>query len=138
MAGPTPRSLDVETWRKEAIRILNELEFDGIVYIPELENDNRTFNYENQVCWIPRSSQLPGYTTNVEYGYWIAKNSNKCLYGRPDNSERNKYLDWLYQVETGNNPMNNLEELLKNAVKLTDRSKNTDIDTYELNIITRI
>jgi len=152
LAGPTPRSLDVETWRKEAIRILNELEFDGIVYIPELENDNRTFNYENQVWWerealynasiivfwIPRSSQLPGYTTNVEYGYWIAKNSNKCLYGRPDNSERNKYLDWLYQVETGNNPMNNLEELLKNAVKLTDRCKNTDIDTYELNIITRI
>ena len=42
LAGPTPRSLDVETWRKEAIRILEELGFDGIVYVPELEHDDRT------------------------------------------------------------------------------------------------
>lgn len=153
LAGPTPRSLDVETWRKEAIRILDELGFDGIVYVPELEVDNRTFNYDNQVWWerealynastiifwIPRCSQLPAFTTNVEYGYWIAKNSNKCLYGRPDDSEKNRYLDWLYQTETGNKPINNLEELLKDAVKLANENKNkTDIDSYELNIIANI
>ena len=153
LAGPTPRSLDVETWRKEAIRILNELGFDGIVYVPELEVDNRTFNYDNQVWWerealynanaiifwIPCSAQLPAFTTNVEYGYWIAKNSNKCLYGRPDDSEKNRYLDWLYQTETGNKPINNLEDLLKDAVKLANENKNkTDIDSYELNIIANI
>lgn len=153
LAGPTPRSLDVETWRKEAIRILDELGFDGIVYVPELEVDNRTFNYDNQVWWerealynastiifwIPRCAQLPAFTTNVEYGYWIAKNSNKCLYGRPDDSKKNRYLDWLYQTETGNKPINNLEELLKDAVKLANENKNkTDIDSYELNIITNI
>lgn len=153
LAGPTPRSLDVETWRKEAIRILDNLGFDGIVYVPELEVDNRTFNYDNQVWWerealynastiifwIPRCAQLPAFTTNVEYGYWIAKNSNKCLYGRPDDSEKNRYLDWLYQTETGNKPINNLEELLKDAVKLANENKNkTDIDSYELNIIANI
>lgn len=153
LAGPTPRSIDVETWRKEAISILNELGFDGIVYVPELEVDNRTFNYENQVWWerealynastiifwIPRSTQLPAYTTNVEYGYWIAKNSDKCLYGRPDDSERNKYLDWLYHTETGRTPINNLEELLKNAVKLANENKNKmDFDSYELNLITNM
>ncbi len=153
MAGPTPRSLEVETWRKEAIRILNELGFDGIVYVPELEVDNRTFNYDNQVWWerealynanviifwIPRSAQLPAFTTNVEYGYWIAKNSNKCLYGRSDDSEKNRYLDWLYQTETGKKPINNLEELLKDAIKLANENKSkTDIDSYELNIIANI
>ncbi len=153
LAGPTPRSIDVETWRKEAISILNELGFDGIVYVPELEVDNRTFNYENQVWWerealynastiifwIPRSTQLPAYTTNVEYGYWIAKNSDKCLYGRPDDSERNKYLDWLYHTETGRTPINNLEELLKDAVKLANENKNKmDFDSYELNLITNM
>lgn len=153
LAGPTPRSLDVETWRKEAISILNELGFDGIVYVPELEVDNRTFNYDNQVWWerealynastiifwIPRSAQLPAYTTNLEYGYWIAKNSDKCLYGRPDDSERNKYLDWLYHTETGRTPINNLKELLKNAVKLANENKNKmDFDSYELNIITNM
>ncbi len=153
LAGPTPRSLDVETWRKEAIKILNDLEFDGIVYVPELEVDNRTFNYDNQVWWerealysasaivfwIPRSSELPAFTTNVEYGYWIAKNNNKVIYGRPDDSEKNRYLDWLYKIEMGNNPINNLDELLKDAVKLANENKNKiDIDSYESNIIANI
>lgn len=153
LAGPTPRSLDVKTWRKEAVKILKDLGFDGIVYVPELEDDDRTFNYDNQVWWerealynaniivfwIPRSSQLPAFTTNVEYGYWIAKNSNKVIYGRPDNSEKNRYLDWLYQTETGNKPINNLEELLKVALKQVDKNKNiADIDSYELNIIANI
>lgn len=119
LAGPTPRSLDVEGYRKEAIRILNDLEFDGIVYVPELKNDDRTFNYDNQVWWerkalynatvivfwVPRSSKLPAFTTNIEFGYWIARNSNKVIYGRPDDSERNRYLDWLYEVENCSMPI---------------------------------
>lgn len=150
LAGPTPRSLDIETWRKEAINILNSLGFDGVVYVPELEVDNRTFNYDNQVWWerealynadaiafwIPRSEKLPAFTTNVEYGYWIAKNSSKVIYGRPDNSEKNRYLDWLYQTETGNKPINNLEELLRKAIVMANKNENNiDIDSYELNII---
>lgn len=80
LAGPTPRSLDVETWRKSAISILKNLGFDGVVYVPELEHDNRTFNYDNQVWWerealhtantivfwIPRDMKtLPALTTNI-------------------------------------------------------------------------
>ncbi len=134
LAGPTPRSLDIETWRKEAIKILEKLKFDGIVYIPELEHDNRTFNYENQVWWerealynasvivfwIPRSEALPGFTTNVEFGYWLAKNKTKVIYGRPDDSEKNKYLDWLYETETKKVPFNDLQNLLKEALKMAN------------------
>lgn len=134
LAGPTPRSLDIETWRNEAIKILENLNFDGIVYIPELEHDNRTFNYENQVWWerealynasvivfwIPRSRSLPGFTTNVEFGYWLAKNKNKVIYGRPDDSEKNKYLDWLYETETKKVPFNDLQNLLKEVLKMTN------------------
>ena len=130
LAGPTPRSLEVETWRKEAIKILEELGFDGIVYVPEREFDDRTFNYDNQVWWerealhnantivfwIPRAiPSMPAFTTNVEFGYWIAKNSEKVIYGRPEKSEKNRYLDWLYEVETGKQPINNLTDLLKKA-----------------------
>ena len=150
LAGPTPRSLDVETWRKKAIKILEELGFDGIVYVPELEHDNRTFNYDNQVWWerealhnassivfwVPRSEFLPAFTTNVEFGYWIARNNAKVIYGRPDDSEKNKYLDWLYQTETGKEPINNLSDLLKEAIKIANEQQNkTDLDSYELNII---
>lgn len=51
LAGPTPRSSDVETWRKEAIHILNDLGFDGIVYVPEFNNEDRTFDLIKQVWW---------------------------------------------------------------------------------------
>lgn len=51
LAGSTPRSNDVISWRGEAINILKELKFDGIVYVPERENDNHNFDYVNQVWW---------------------------------------------------------------------------------------
>jgi nucleoside 2-deoxyribosyltransferase len=136
LAGPTPRSLDVETWRKEAIEILESLEFDGIVYVPERKFDDRTFNYDNQVWWerealynsdiivfwIPRFlPHMPAFTTNVEYGYWMAKHNEKVIYGRPNDSEKNRYLDWLYQTETGKKPIGDLTELLKEAVKMTNK-----------------
>lgn len=151
LAGPTPRSLEVETWRKEAIKILEELGFEGVVYVPEREFDDRTFNYDNQVWWerealhnanaivfwIPRTiPSMPAFTTNVEFGYWISKNSEKVLYGRPDESEKNRYIDWLYQTETGKKPINDLRDLLKGAIMMTNDTKKTaDIDSYELNII---
>ena len=135
LAGPTPRSKDVQTWRTEAVEILKYLGFDGVVYVPELENDDRTFNYDNQVWWerealynasiivfwVPRNMKtIPALTTNVEYGYWISKNPDKIIYGRPDDSEKNKYLDWLYEVETGKEPINDLSNLLKEAIKMAN------------------
>ena len=49
LAGPTPRSMDIDGWRNEAINILNKFDFRGIVYVPEKEFDDRTFDYDNQV-----------------------------------------------------------------------------------------
>lgn len=149
LAGPTPRSIEIETWRKEALNILEELGYDGIVYVPEREFDDRNFDYNNQVWWerealhnanvvlfwIPRDIKtMPAFTTNVEFGYWISKNSDKVLYGRPDDSKKNKYLDWLYKTETGKNPQNDLKELLIESIKKSNTLQN-DLDTYELNII---
>ena len=131
LAGPTPRSIEVESWRNEAIKILKESKYEGIVYVPELEHDNRTFDYDNQVWWerealhnadvivfwIPRNMKtLPAMTTNVEFGYFLAKDSQKVVYGRPDEAEKNKYLDWLYETETKRTPKNNLKEVLQEAI----------------------
>ncbi len=136
LAGPTPRSKEVNTWRKDALKILDKLEFDGLVYVPELEIDTREFNYDYQVCWernalqnstvivfwIPRNLRtLPGLTTNIEFGYWICKDNKKVIYGRPDDSERNEYLDWFYKIETGREPINNLNDLLKNAILIANK-----------------
>lgn len=142
LAGPTPRSMDVDTWRTEAIKILDELGFRGIVYVPEKEFDDRTFEYTNQVWWerealhnattivfwIPRNVEImPGFTTNVEFGYWLAKNSDKVIYGRPNNCPKNKYLDWLYETETDKKPIDNLKDLLKGAIEKTNLVDVNDI-----------
>ena len=133
LAGPTPRSNNIESWRKEAIKILEQLEFDGIVYIPECNFSSTTFDYNKQVSWeweamenadiiafwIPRSKELPGFTTNVEFGYWVAKNKFKVYYGRPDNAIKNEYLDKLYDWAMYGvlEPYKSLQKLLNQVVK---------------------
>ena len=136
LAGPTPRSKDVISWRKEACDILRDLGFDGVVYDPEYSNMEPRENYEDQamwermalteatviVFWVPRHlPEMPAFTTNVEFGYWL--HTGKVIYGRPDNAEKIKYLDWLYELDYGIKPINDLRELLARAVKKVNDNK---------------
>lgn len=134
LAGPTPRDVNVKSWRNEAVDILKKLNFDGIVYLPESKNravsdDFLTYggviDWEHErlnsskviLFWIPRDLKtLPGFTTNVEFGYHLK--SGKIVYGRPDNAPKTKYLDYVYKREYGREPFNNLEESIKYAVDL--------------------
>lgn len=134
LAGPTPREKDSISWRKEACDILKKLDFNGVVYVPEYSTWKVKEDYVDQamwerksltestiiVFWIPRSlPDMPAFTTNVEFGYWL--HSKKVIYGRPDNAVKIKYLDWLYELEYNQKPFNNLEELLKYAVKKSNK-----------------
>lgn len=70
------------------------------------------------IFWIPRQlTDMPAFTTNVEFGYWL--HSNKVVYGRPDNSEKNRYLDWLYELDYGKKAFNYLPSLLKEGISMT-------------------
>lgn len=128
LAGPTPRGKDVISWRKEACEILEKLGFDG-GYVPEYSSWKPKESYVDQamwerealteasviVFWIPRHlPDMPAFTTNVEFGYWL--HTGKVLYGRPDDAEKIKYLDWLYELDYGIKPSNDLKELLEKAV----------------------
>ena len=153
LAGPTPRSVDVKSWRIDAIKILEELGYDGIVYVPEREFDDRTFDYDEQywwerdalhyatsiVFWIPRDMKtLPALTTNGEYGKYSMINIDKIVYGRPDNAEKMRWFDKDYYTESGEEPINNLRDVLKKAIIVSNERENLhDLDTYELNIIKR-
>jgi len=128
LAGPTPRHPSVTSWRPEALRILRELKYDGVVLIPERSDWNTKFAYDDQVAWeevglrdcteivfwIPRNMDtLPGLTTNVEFGRWISKRNESVYYGRPDNAEHVRYLDWLHRKEKGAGSIfNSLDKLL--------------------------
>lgn len=130
LAGPTPRGKDIISWRNEAIKILESLGFDGIVYVPEYSSWKPKADYVDQamweraglsnatiiVFWIPRYlPDMPAFTTNVEFGYWL--HTGKVVYGRPNDAEKIKYLDWLYKLDYNEEPIDSLEELLKLCVK---------------------
>jgi len=132
LAGPSPRDNKVKSWRPEAIELLRELKFDGIVFVPELRggfgDEEQEFDYAEQihwewealnaatvvVFWVPRDLKVfPAFTTNVEFGNLVS--SGKCLFGAPSSSPKNNYLIHLahrYGVET----FDDLKSLLLHAV----------------------
>jgi hypothetical protein len=130
LAGPTPRSADVPSWRPEALNLLWGLGFTGVVLVPERRDWSAKFTYLDQVeweyaglegCtviafWVPRELQtLAGFTTNVEFGRYVG--SGRYVYGRPDHAPYTRYLDWLYTKLTGRRPENTLRGTLQAAVE---------------------
>lgn len=111
LAGPTPRDPITASWRPEALSILEELGFEGHVFVPENANwQPHDRHEENQVTWewealnaatvvvfwVPRElTHMPALTTNVEFGAYA--NSGKCLLGYPRAAAKMRYLDRLAQ-----------------------------------------
>lgn len=133
LAGPTPRDSNIKSWREEACRIFESISFDGVVYTPEYSSHKPKESYIDQVewelealneatvimFWIPRNLEnMPGFTTNVEFGYWMR--TNKVIYGRPDNAEKIKYLDYLYEREYDKKPYNTLQETIEASINFAN------------------
>lgn len=136
LAGPSPRAKEAIDWRIEAVKILQDIGFDGDVFIPIPKNkfeggmDEVTWTYLNQiqwecesreiadriVFWVPRDIKggMPGFTTNVEFGEDLGK--GKVVYGRPDNAEKCRYLDQRYEGFS-NITHNSLRSLLEESIK---------------------
>jgi len=133
LAGPTLRSghpEDMHSWRLDAVKYLEELEFDGHVFIPEAEDGNYGDNYLDQVnweeealnmadlivFWVPRDLEhLPGFTTNDEWGHW--KSFGKCLFGAPKDTEKVRYQ--IHYAEKNGIPV--FEDLKDLCIHLVDR-----------------
>ena len=138
LAGPSPRNRHAWDWRKDAIKILQEINYNGTVFIPAPQNlfynnqqNDFQWSYDNQIAWeikgrkiadkivfwIPRDikGQMPGFTTNVEFGEDIS--SEKIVYGRPNYAEKCKYLDLKCQLEQIK-VYNNLKEMLSETSKI--------------------
>lgn len=132
LAGPTPRDENGNPWRQEALKILEESDFDGVVYVPEPRDAKWHKEYDRQVeweelclnqadCivfWVPRDLKtMPAFTTNDEWGTW--KYSGKLVLGYPEPETRNTpkmsymrhYADKLNISVTGT-----LKETLEAAV----------------------
>lgn len=140
LAGPTVRGNQphLSSWRPAAIQLLQERKFDGNVIIPEFASRDQSDKYRYDIpmwefaglnkadiilFWIPRTKELIGLTTNHEHGYWLARDSFKMVYGRPDDAYRISYLDvmWFEDAKRrGINPRpiyNTLEKTIDAALK---------------------
>jgi hypothetical protein len=129
LAGPTPRSADVASWRPQALDLLRRLGFAGAALVPERRGGWQHGDYLDQVewecaglegCsviafWVPRDlATLPGFTTNVEFGRYVG--SGRCVYGRPERAPHTRYLDWLYSKVVGRQPEVTLADTMEAAL----------------------
>ena len=139
LAGPTLRNSDYarDSWRAEAVEMLKALGFEGTVYIPEFTDIEAMKNFDEEkqtrwewealanssiiVFWVPRNNtDLPGFTTNIEFGRYITMCPDKVVLGYPPEATKMKYMDMLYTNVTGRNAKSTMEDTLKEAVeKLT-------------------
>ena len=132
LAGPTVRShqTHLTSWRDEALKLLEKHGFDGTVFVPEFADGVRSDNYDDVVqweydgllssaaivFWIPRTEELLGLTTNVEFGFWLGYDDEVMVYGRPDNAYRVRYLDKMWQLRVGTPIHNTLEDTILAAI----------------------
>jgi len=135
LAGPTPRSPEVSSWRPEALKILERLGYDGVVFVPEWTDassksqldqrflhfqavrwEDKHLNMSDQILfWIPRDMKtMPGLTTNIEFGRW--EGSGKIVLGHPKEAPHTSYLD-DYANREGITRCNDLEETVRATLK---------------------
>ncbi|MDX3024988.1 nucleoside 2-deoxyribosyltransferase domain-containing protein [Streptomyces acidiscabies] len=111
LAGPTPRTAEVPSWRPQALReIAGQWRRPGtlVVFVPEARNGTRTSDYTGQLdwerlnrdradeilYWVPRAMDtLPGLSTNVEFGQDM--DSGRAVLGCPEHAEHVRLLKAL-------------------------------------------
>ncbi len=109
LAGPTPRLDETKSWRDDAIQLLKDNKYDGVVFIPEARDGKKYPNYDDQIhwetkmldlcdCilfWIPRelneNFEMLALTTNIEWGKY--QRSEKVVIGFPKDSKENRYIE---------------------------------------------
>lgn len=116
LAGPTPRSPEVPSWRPDAVEEITA-RWTGpgplTVLSPESRGGVRAEHYDDQIqwetaararaaailFWIPRDLRtMPAFTTNVEWGYDLGTRTGRVVLGCPGDCPdpaRNRYLIWI-------------------------------------------
>lgn len=155
LAGPSLRpgqEEEMESWRKSALKYLEDQDYSGVVFVPENRDGKfkENFSYDNQieweekylniadciVFWVPRdlgldskdNLKLGALTTNVEWGAWA--NSGKVVFGAPKDADKVTYLQYYAdQYNVANSET--LEDTLDSALKmLGDGSERSGGERY--------
>lgn len=128
LAGPSPRDPAHPNWRPMALKVLEDMGYDGVVFVPiprirglshgydaQIDWENAHLNMADAVVfWVPRSKDLPALTTNIEFGMFY--DSGKAILGYPEDATQMRYL--VHQAKLEHVPVHtNLEDTLRAAVE---------------------
>ncbi len=110
MLGPTPRlaidGTSPPSWRPEGLAILDAIDYDGVVFIPETRDDVFQHSYDDQIeqeeqalnladvilAYMPREMLLmPALTSNDEWGVWKTLDPARLVFGAPSWAVKVKY-----------------------------------------------
>lgn len=120
LAGPSPRytegsQIRTDTWRHQAVDILESLGYDGHVFIPLPRwafvagtAERNAIDYLSQIDWekdglnradvlffyVDRKKDNEGLTTNIEFGKYA--DSGRMVYCRPHDAVKVRYLDTVW------------------------------------------
>ena len=134
LAGPTPRSSEVKSWRPEAIEEFRSAGYDGKIIIPEPRDGSTWPDYDDNfeweiegltrshiiMFWIPRCMKtMPALTTNVEFGYCIGLGRTIVLGSPPEcpDYRKNRYLEMLCKEESNWSADKSVHKTLKDTVQ---------------------
>ena len=132
LAGPCPREDYEDDWRKDAIRILQEIGYKGDILNPTNPNYDgdlvKQTNWEHTALsiasrilfWIPRDKKHPALTTNIEFGEWMS--APNVFVGFPDGSENNRYIA-LRVNQLGGKIYNTLESVCQAVCYIEGKPK---------------
>lgn len=144
LAGPTPRSTDGKSWRPEMIAHFDDINrksdhafSDVLLVLPEDSDGVFHGNYNHQteweelaigacdvlLFWIPRDIEegMPGFTTNVEFGYWMDKKEN-IVFGHPVGADKMSYLRWRFRKSKRKEPHRSAVKCAEEALEIIRRS----------------
>lgn len=150
LAGPTVRGHQphLTSWRFDAIEEFKKQGYKGALIIPEFTSKTESDKGKTWVplweynglkkadCilfWIPRTRELIALTTNMEFGYWQAREPQKMIYGRPDDAYRMGYLDIMWTTVASENNQyssviyNTLEDTIKASIESSYKRFNYSI-----------
>ena len=135
LAGLDNKGKNFKSWRKEAVKLLCDIGFSGVVYVPEDRSGEEWPDRKNQIewewkalmsskkiiFWVPEGFDILNprvdiaeIITNMEFGYISSSlPKRKIFYGY---NKPNRFFD-LRLSKFGNQPSNNLGDLLLKAVR---------------------
>jgi hypothetical protein len=133
LAGPTSRKGE-DIWREECIKLFEKYSYKDVnLIVPEpfLGDYKEQIEFEHGylsksevvLFWVPRDIEKEHYglTTNVEFGFFTSPflgKRPKVAYGRPEKSDKNRYLDYCYEKFYGKKPQKELVDLVKEAINM--------------------